>query len=366
VRLRFAAADTAALDLVERVMGSAEFGGIREEQPLAFESRFGGLQVSVEEETSESRVLSTCTLLVRDVVTPQACFRIGLIGAVATEPDSRGRGLATSALAAAEEELERRGCMISLLWADDSKFYERRGYQPVGTEVDWLLTPELLSALPGPGRVRPARQCDGPALHALYCAHPERVLRSLDETRAMLATPGMSVLAHVASDVARADAPTAYACLGRGRDLAGVVHEWGGPVEEVLALLHAHAARRPGVNLFLMAPPSAEELASRLRAGGAAHRVGYLGMAKLLRVDLACDLLVGSARGRSPAVHLASGDGVRLVGPGGEVSLDRSGLLDALMAPRGERRAVTLLEARTGLEFPRLPLTPFVWGLDSI
>jgi hypothetical protein len=40
--------------------------------------------------------------------------------------------------------------------------------------------------------------------------------------------------------------------------------------------------------------------------------------------------------------------------------------LAVLLGARGERTAAARLEAGTGLDLRRLPIAPFLWGLDSI
>ena len=352
-----------ALPLMERVHS----GGLplAEEYPLVFQPDAPGRVVVAEE---EGRVLSTCAVLERVLHFPDASgversLPVGLIGSVTTAEEARGRGLASAVLDRAEAELAARGCALALLWADDPSFYERRGYRQVGAELDFLIGHELASSLPPSGSVTSLQPGDEGALHELYSAHGRRAGRSPEETRALLATPGMTTA--VARDAA--GRPDGYACLGRGHDLEGVVHEWGGDADAVLACLRGLMAG-PGAqarDLFLMAPPEGGGVADRLAELGAPVALGVLAMARVL--DPA-GLAAAVAEAGGPEVHweLASTDQVVLSGPGGVVHLRPEELLESLVPTRLEPAGVAGLERALGVELPGLPWAPFLWGLDSI
>lgn len=354
--------DTAAHaeDLMRTVLRDG--APIAEEYPLIFRPEFPGRVVTLEE--PGDGVIATCALLVREARVGASKFRMGLIGSVATDPEHRGRGYASRVLARAEEEAASAGCVCTLLWADEPGFYERRGYSPIGTEIDAVITAADLPALPDPTRVREARPEDAPRLHELYMEHEARLERSVDESLAMLATPGMQTLVRT-----RDGGPVAYACVGRGADLGNVVHEWGGGANDVLALLRAHLERRPPTDrtLFVMLPPTARELISALDRIGAPRATGVLGMGKLVNPQAAADLLDtfilsnGSVRvleSASPCLELR--------GPSGTCALSPAETMSLLFAPRGEHTTTREVEEQTGLSLPDLPLSPFAWGLDSI
>jgi GNAT superfamily N-acetyltransferase len=351
-----------AEQLIERVFGADD---IARDYPLVFGGEFEGSLIEIE---SEGEVRSTCAILVRDLVVGPVTIRAGLIGSVSTDPRSRGRGLATEVLDKAEAELRRRGAVFAMLWAEDMSFYAKRGWRAFGCEHDCAVPPSMLNRLPTADLARAAVHADRAAIHALYSRHTERVDRSLPETSALLTVPGMETLVHV-----RGGAVVAYACLGRGRDLAGVIHEWGGAPDDVLALVRAHLearlARGDEAPLFIMAAPSSAPLVERLRAIGARHAVGVVAIGKILDLE-ACAALAAAAfepaGSVSAARHPARAEAVELRGPRGACALTREDLLELLFAARAD---TTLAEdcARTlGAERGRLPLTPFVWGLDSI
>lgn len=314
--------------LIEAVMRGG--ASVAAECPLVFEGPLGAARQGRLVALAEGgRPRSACAILPRDCVVGDRRLRLGLIGYVVTAPEARGRGLARRVLAAAEDALRARGCVASLLWPDDAAFYERLGYRAVGAELDFELDPASLSALPRWAAVRPLDpRADADAVHALAMERPIRVERTVEETRALLATPGVD--GRVAL---RGDRVVAFACAGKGHDLPGVIHEWAGETLAVLGLAAELAAtqHRAGRRAFLFAPYADLPVARGLSDLGVAAAPGVLGMGRLLDPD-------GARRALGPDAARADADG----------------LLDALL-PTPERSTA---------DHPYGAL--FAWGLDSI
>ena len=340
------------------------------EYPLVFGEDAPGRIVVVEE---EGGVRSTCAILARDLVTPDARIRIGMIGSVSTDSEYRGRGLASRVLEAAEQQLREEGCLFSLLWADEEEFYQKRGYQRIGTEVDFVMLPEQIKQHSVSEQVRILEPGDGSYVHGLYARHPERVERTLRETEALLETPGMEVLV-----CENAGQVVAYTCLGRGGDMSNVIHEWGGSAEHVIACIQAHMKRRAMKGevgeLYLIVPPSAEELCTQLTSLGCQSAPGVLGMGKLLDLNKLVELyswFVGPDGGvrvdQRPARHSSSGmPGIRIQGPSMALLLGGEDAFRTMFGPASDRKDLEYLQRALGLDLERIPIKPFVWGLDSI
>jgi len=350
------------LALMETVFDAG--GQLAAEYPLIFRPGFDGRLVVLEDGDD---VHSSCAVITRRVLLPGVELPIGLIGSVATKSTQRGRGHASQVLSAAERWLCERGAAIALLWAEDPRFYLARGYRPIGSEVDAVLDPTVVSALPCWGLVRAATPADAAAIHRLYSTHSSRVDRTADETAALLRCPRMQVL--VAEE---AGTPVAYACLGRGRDLENVVHEWAGGTAAALGLFKEAFARSGAQQVVVMAPDDGLAVIDALATAGAAVHRGFLGLAKVLPgvgpARLIAELLVARGGGQVD-VELSSRDGLsrwRWAGPRGATLLDGAQVLDVLCGPRGVSETLAATRAATGLVATELPLKPFVWGLDSI
>lgn len=351
----------AARALIEQVMRDGR--SITGEYPTVFGAHPSGGLVTIEE---AGELRAACAVQARELVAGAARLRIGLVGSVVTDPAHQGRGWGTRLLAAAEDDLRRAGCALALLWADDRGFYARRGWREIGCERDFIVSREHVDALPAAEHCRAARDGDEPAIHALYVQHDRRVERTATETAELLRCPGMEVLVHESEGVL-----DAYACLGRGRDLPNVIHEWGGTSDDVLRLLRAHVERRVarGIDdeLYVMAPGTHGEVQGRLALAGVPSAVGVLGMGKLLDAEglaRACAEVLGP---RGVVRVRTTGEGqLEFRGPRGLCVVTYDDLLDVAVAARGERGAARELALALGVEARDLPMNPFVWGLDSI
>jgi GNAT superfamily N-acetyltransferase len=348
-----------ALALMEQALRGGE--PLAAEYPLVFSEGASGRFIIAEE---SGQVGSTCAILERELLMPGGRLRIGLIGAVSTDEAQRGRGLASAVLERAEAELSSRGCAFSILWADDASFYHKRGYRQIGAETDYALPVDLLPALPSVDGVRKATVQDFDELHRQYTAHECRVDRSLEDSRVLFATPGMSVLVHESNGMV-----DGYACYERGQDLKNVIHEWAGAPEGVLACarvwLEALAKQGRHDALYLMAPAPAGPLGTLLTELGAPSAQGVLGMAKLLDAEAMLDELCLCAS-RPLVFQTLREDSWRVIGPGGTVDLDREQMLPLIFAPAGDRSEIERVQNILGIELSSLPRTPFLWGLDSI
>lgn len=353
---------------MERVLRGG--ASLAEEYPLVFGARAAGELETLED---EGEVRAACALLVRDLVCGHDRLRVGLIGSVCTHEEHRRRGLGRRLLERAETRLAELGCTLAVLWADDPGWYERQGWRAGGCEILHALDEGALRPLASDAaaRVRAAAPDDFAALHRLYAAHTTRVDRTLGESRALLGGPGVDTLV-----LERGRDVAAYACVGRGADLAGCMHEWGGASDDVLLLAREHLRRRTlaGASppLYLMSPSDAHALHARLAELGVEGHRGVLGMVKLLDLPGATDFVRRAARGRVTAgIGATRDEGVtlldaRFIGPSGELTLQPDQLLDLLVPPRGERAAIDTLERATGTTLPSLPLPLYLWGLDSI
>lgn len=337
--------------LLRQVLRSGA-SSLEEEYPLVFDGP--GEVVHIER---DGATVSGCGVLPRTMQVGSTRLPVGLIGSVATHPDHRGQGHASEVLQLAEQALAESGAVLSLLWAEEPAFYDARGYVPLGTEVDYLLPPEIAPLLPERGNVRSATSEDACAIHALYSAHSTRIERDAEETAKLLASPNMRTLV-----LEREGVPCAYVCEGRGGDLQGVLHEWGGSALDVLAVVRVHLERL-AIPTVLMAPRDAKGLFRYLTVLGLQASVGILGMGKLVSLEAAGRMICEAY----PALTSeARPDGLLLRGPGGDALLDDTQTLLLLAAPQGLREVAAAVEELVGVEMPALPLAPFCWGLDSI
>ena len=354
--------EVAARELFERELRDGQ--PIAPEYPLVFGPQFPGRTIAVEE---GSEVRSACTLLTREFVTASGGLRGGMIGSVTTDHRHRSRGYGSRLLLEAEAALQIEGCAFALLWTSDPRLYTRLGYCPIGAEQDFRVSTECLATLPESSCTRVLDlERDAEAVHALYAAQPTRVERNAEETAALLTCPDMTAL------VLERDGQTvAYALRGRGRDFADTIHEWGGAIPDVLALVRAHLVQRFGAQpgaLLLLAPTSAADLREALLVAGAQTERGILGWGKLLSREAAANFL-DESMGPDVHVDVVPQDeitAIRVTSGERSVVLGDEAALALMLGADPVRDSVELFKREFGCEQAQLPLEPFAWGLDSI
>ncbi len=231
---------------------------------------------------AEGRPVAHAMLHAVDAAFPGGGARLGLIGNVYTEPAFRGRGLGQACVAACVEAARQRGCDFALLWSDLLTYYAALGFRPGGRERRISLEPQTLAraraSAPVDLAVAPVGEADFAVLEALYARKPAHAVREPGALARLAAAPEVTL--RVAR---RGGSPVAYAACGRGDDLRGVVHEWAGDADGVLACAEALRAEA-GASLFL-ASGHAEAPAERLIAAGADVAQLPLGLLRPLGAD---------------------------------------------------------------------------------
>jgi predicted N-acetyltransferase YhbS len=252
-----------------------ERGRLAAEYPLSLSARdLGGHRVVF----AGSRPLAHALLHAVVLRSGEQRLRAGLIGCVYTAPEARGRGLAQACIQACLDAARAQRCDVALLWSDLAGYYERLGFRPAGHERRIALTPECAQRAAGAATetlsVGPPEARDFAQLERVYDAKPAGVVRGAGALARLARAPETLLLV-----ARRAGVPIAYAACGRGDDLRGVVHEWAGEADGVLACFAQHALRGA---VLVLASAHAEEAVERLVAAGAPVEHTALALARRL------------------------------------------------------------------------------------
>ncbi|MFT5731985.1 MAG: N-acetylglutamate synthase-like GNAT family acetyltransferase [Planctomycetota bacterium] len=347
----------AALALMEKVLRDGR--PLAQEYPLIFEPDGAGRVETIEE---SDEVISACAWISRTLATPSADIPAAFIGSVATDLGIRGRGHGSRLLEDTLEKARAEGAALSLLWADEPEWYQARGWIPFGTENVFVIEHGNAILLPEPKGVRLATRADYGAIHDLYCTHASRTLRTKEETEALLGVPNMQIY------VCEQDGEvTGYACMGRGEDLAQVIHEWGGAPTAVLPIVSQLWAksRNQHDRIFMMVPDTEADYRAYFKFVRSEGAQGVLAMAHLGCTSAMAQTFNAALPAGVTAVA-TSDQTIDITGPKGTLRLTDHEILLALCPPRGDRRVVDVIEQEVGASLPNLPVSPFVWGLDSI
>jgi len=230
------------------------FYGAQHTWPQLYRSDGGGRFFVV---ADGERMLSHCAFRIANARTDQGPRRVAMLGSVATDPDFRGQGFAQRVVRASLDACKQSGASFALLWAEEQGLYSRCGFRP-GIDETCCVVESNASALAG-NVVREATIRDHARLCALHEQKPLRLERSLRAMSALLTTPGLSTCV-----LERDGEIVAYACTGKGADLQGWWHEFGGSDQDVAALLPRALDLRGHPQAIAIVPPYRQSLVREL------------------------------------------------------------------------------------------------------
>jgi N-acetylglutamate synthase-like GNAT family acetyltransferase len=244
---------------------------VAEDLPLLFEK---SEQVSRRLIIAGGRPAAHAAARLIDVECAGGVVRAAVIGAVATDPKHRRRGLGSRVIATLLDDLAARGVALAILWADVPKFYEGLGFALAGRETIFICPRQAWHA-PRRTTTRLATDADLRAIRILHEHEACRVRRDEATWRKLLALPKTDFYV-----IEREGRVIAYGVVGKGHDLAGCLHEWGG--EEVLlpVLVGGVFSLRTERELYVMSPPWKRQAA---RAMGFHHAIAHAGPLAMLR-----------------------------------------------------------------------------------
>ena len=240
-----------------------------------------------------------------EVVSSAGPLRVAHVGAVATVPEARGRGLATALLQDAFARLH--AARTSLVFISGARgLYLRLGARRFGRLWRYRWT-GALEARPAAAVRAEAVQSLSPeewgALRRLYAAEPVHYLRGAADWRALLPAKGYLPAAGGRGLylVRRAGVPAAYLLVGAARraepGTAGVrcgVDEFAGEREAVVGALPQILEARGADALDLLVQGGDEPLHALLRGHGLAPAPApYSGTVRLLHAGAFLDVVAG-------------------------------------------------------------------------
>ncbi|WP_413290038.1 GNAT family N-acetyltransferase [Bdellovibrio sp. HCB337] len=313
--------------------------------------------------TENDQVVSHAVLKPLVVKSPHVIFKVGAIGSVVTNETHRNQGLSTKIIEDCIQQATRQQCDIAILWTDLYDFYRRMGFELAGTEISVVVEEEF--PMPDPTlRLSKDSKVAAEALHRLYSTHSVNSVRSVEETRKFLSIPQTQV--YTAWDTSGQLA--AYAVEGKGADLGGYIHEWGGSVTAIMTLL-SYIRREKQQAVTIIIPRHSKNLLERLREKPVTYNQGFLGMIKILNFDQLAAKIKRAFRAEGIAdIVLEKQNGQYVFGCNTDLAVlgGEENLTQLLFGPLDfETLDVFTPETREKLA-KILPLNLWIWGWDSI
>jgi GNAT superfamily N-acetyltransferase len=340
---------------------------ISQEYPLAFqEMNHGNIRVI----TEDSRILAHAVMRPMVVKTAAGLFRIAAIGSVVTSETHRNQGLSTRTLESCLEAAKATGCDFAILWTNLYDFYRRLGFELAGSEISLTLHPNGAAPLrelqvSGPRlKLLESAQVAPEAILRLYSQHTVGTVRTAEDIRRHLTIPN----ARVYTAWSEEGHLRAYAIEGKGEDLSGYIHEWGGGVS-ALTWLVQEIVRKQARPITLIGPATAQNLHRNLLELGAKETRGFLGMIKLLQSDrlLAKVRKYAMALGHEQFVFEKKGDVFLLGGAGSTFSTDSErDVIRLIFGPQKPSQIHQFDPNTAQLLDAVLPVPMWVWGWDSV
>ncbi len=197
-----------------------------------------------------------CTALLRwkGGVEEEKEVPVALIGAVVTDPLYRGQGLASQLVERLRDWAAQQGAWAVFLWGSDPAFYARLGFEHKGSQVQIPLASLEEKAAPFAADLRSSQEWvfhEGwsASLGELLLQARQEGLR-LQEADLKWVAAHQGIQWHWAASSKAPKTAVAYAAYGKGIDLQGFVHEWGGDPQAILGLLQKITALNPGALLL--------------------------------------------------------------------------------------------------------------------
>ncbi len=334
---------------------------IADEYPLAVHSDNLNNVLVIKDETG---LLSAAVMKPMVVKSPLGIFKVAAIGNVVTKPEHRNQGLSNQILTHALNAAKDRGCDFAILWTNLFDFYRKLGFELAGTEVALHIPESFKAPLAGDLKFMDTQKVDPQAILKLYSQHLTGSVRTVDEIRHYLKIPNSQV--YTAWD--GNNQLQAYAVVGKGADLDGYIHEWGGGVSKVMALVQ-FAIEKQKRSLNLITPPQCVNLIRQFEAHGASSHLGVLGMVKILNMGPLLTKLKRHIRNTGvQGLALEMREGKYYFGYKQEIfSTDSE--TDMVRLIFGPTRASQLhdFDPETATAFEAIfPIPMWIWGWDSV
>ncbi len=312
----------------------------------------------------DEKVVSHAVLKPLVIKSPHVIFKVGAIGSVVTDQGHRGQGLSTQVIQDCLKLAGDQSCDIAILWTDLFDFYRRMGFELAGTEMSFVIEDEFEMPQQTGLRFSTDARISPEAIFRLYSSHSVNSVRTIEETRKFLSIPQTKVYTCWESDGQLA----AYAIEGKGIDLGGYLHEWGGSTTKLLALL-SFIRKQKAQPVTLICPLHATNLISHLQKLPVTMNQGFLGMIKLVQFDQFAGKIKRAFRAEGIAdIVLEKHPDYYLFGIGQDLFTlkNETDVVRLLFGPV-DYKALGMFKDETCDKLSKvLPLNLWIWGWDSI
>lgn len=348
------------LDFLTKKLRSEAGWSIAAEYPTAFHpSNIHNMRIIAE----GNQLLSHAVLKPIIIKSPQLVYKVGAIGSVVTDENHQGQGLSSTIINECISSAKEQNCDLAILWTGIYDFYRKFGFELAGSEVSFIIEDNFTTSDQGL-RYSSDFKISPETIHRLYSMHTVSSVRSLEETRRFMSIPNTKI--YTAWETSGQLA--AYAIEGKGVDLKGYIHEWGGSVPKLMSLL-SWIRKEKNEPYTIIVPAHSENLIRHLSAQRVTKNEGYLGMIKITNFDQLAAKIKRAFRAEGISNFVLEKNSENyLFGIGEELfTLKNERDIVKLLFGPVDYAELEILTPPSLEKFKKvLPLKLWIWGWDSI
>jgi GNAT superfamily N-acetyltransferase len=267
------------IDFLDKHLRPGSNWSIDKEYPLVFDdNNLENIKIIMDKDHAVLAHAATKYLITKSTA---GLFKVATIGSVLTAPEHRGQGLSNEVLNSAIQAAERECADFAILWTDLFDHYRKLGFELAGTEWSFVIDNTFSIPTPAGLRILKSNRVDPQAILKVYSQHTCNSIRTSEEIRRYLQIPNANVYTAWAAD----NRLVAYAIEGKGADLQGYIHEWGGGVNELMSLF-SHIRNDLNKPITILVPQTAQNLSHQLQTHATTIHQGFLGMIRIVSEDL--------------------------------------------------------------------------------
>ena len=311
----------------------------------------------------EAQIVSHAVVKPLVIKSPHLIYKMAAIGSVVTDPDYRNQGHSSKLIKDCLELAEKQQCDAAVLWTNLHDFYRKIGFELAGTEVSLIIDRPLTNSesdlrFSSDPKVAPE------AIYRLYSNHTLTTVRSIEETRKYMSIPQTKIYTAWEKNGSLA----AYAIEGKGADLGGYIHEWGGMVNKLVPLFnYIYAQNKKPMTIIV--PRHARNLIAQMEERGVQTHIGFLGMIKIINHDQLFGKIKRAFRAEGVSdIVLEKQKDHFLFGVGEDLftMTDEAEMTRMIFGPI-DIQEIDILTDKTRNQLSKLlPLPFWLWGWDSV
>lgn len=353
---------TDVISFLDTHMRKDQSWSVRDEYPLAFSAQnLNNIRIIREEKSILSHAVVKPVLM----KTPYSVMNVCTIGSVLTDPTKREQGLSSQVINdCIDQALALKGDIL-VLWTDMFDFYKNFGFEMAGTEISLIINSAFKPKTSRSDlKIINSSKVDPSALLRLFNLHSITSHRTVDDIKKCLQIPNSRV--YTAWN--KQGQMEAYAIEGKGIDLQGYIHEWGGNTSALIDVF-AHVQTTQNREIVVITPPQCKNLIRQCTEAGAQQFEGILAMIKILDKSSVAKKAQRSARRmgitdfaiemHNDTLYFGTSEGVYKTDSDAD-------MVQLFFGPSKAADMHTFTDATREKLNKLLPLPCWVWGWDSI